>query len=322
MTAMDYPGERMIRRLFETLSENGVASLLQPWHLRKQVPSNEVLQQLNALSLSWDDMALESGKRLRIDGRTMNTNRANDLPECCPGLRSHSDTKSDLVKTITQDFITDRFRQQVNLSKAVLFAEAELAVDLQAPPDSWVDGDWLLRWRRRAGDISSDELSLLWGRILAGEIRHPGSCSLRSLEFLGNLSRGEAIDIERVAPFALGNVILKHEGLFEKVGVSFDILSELQELGLISGIAANLNTTIKSEITGEFQFTWPVKRLGKRLLIRHDDPVKILRIPVIHVSRLGKEVFAVAHSTLSKDCLVAMVMLIEGQDYTVRIEEL
>lgn len=67
VTEMDYPGERMIRRLFETLAGNGVASLLQPWHLRREVPSKEVLQQLDALSLSWRDISLDARKRIPVD---------------------------------------------------------------------------------------------------------------------------------------------------------------------------------------------------------------------------------------------------------------
>lgn len=315
---MDYPGERMIRRLFETLAENGVASLLQPWHLRRELPTKAVLQQLDALSLSWRDISLDSRKRIQVD--PSDADDARNLPEPSGALRSHSIATSELARAITHDLITDGLRQQVNVSKAVLYAESELAANVQDVPDVQVDGDWLQRWRTRAGEISSDELSNLWGRILAGEVRQPGSCSLRTLEFLGNLSREEAADISRAAPFALGNVMLKHDGLFEKAGLSFGVLSGLQELGLISGVASTLSTTIKSEVGDEFHFSWDVKRLERRLLISHDDPAKVLKLPVFHVSRLGHEVFKVAQSAPSEECLMATVMLIEAQDYTVRIE--
>ena len=36
--------------------------------------------------------------------------------------------------------------------------------------------------------MSSEELQTLWGRTLAGEIKSPGSYSLRTLDFLKNLS--------------------------------------------------------------------------------------------------------------------------------------
>ncbi|KQV31497.1 hypothetical protein ASC93_27825 [Massilia sp. Root335] len=310
----------MIQRLFETLAGNGIASLLQPWHLRREVPSKEVLQQLDALSLSWRDIPLDSHKRIPMNSSSPDDTNA--FPGSYHGLRPYSMAKSELVRTITQDVIADGLRQQVNVSKAVLFAELELVVGKQDVPDCRVHGDWLQRWRQRAGAVSYDELSHFWGQILAGELRHPGSCSLRTLDFLGNLSREEAIDIERVAPFVLGNVLFNHEGLFEKVGVSFGVLSGLQELGMISGVAARLKTKIESEVEGEFQFTWPVERLGKRLLISHDDPAKILQIPVLHVSRLGKEVFTVPQYAPSEECLVAMVMLIEAQDFTVGISDL
>jgi hypothetical protein len=317
---MDYPGERMIRRLFETLAENGVASLLQPWHLRRELPTKAVLQQLDTLSLSWRDISLDSRKLIQVD--PLVADDARNFSEPSGGLRSYSITRSELARAVTQNLITDGLRQQVNVSKAVLYAEAELAADAQGLPDVQVDGDWLQRWRTRAGEISSDELSSLWGRILAGEVRQPGNCSLRTLEFLGNLSREEAADISSAAPFVLGNVMLKHDGLFEKAGLSFGVLSGLQELGLISGVGSSLSTTIKSEVGDEFHFSWDVKRLKRRLLISHNDPAKVLNLPVFHVSRLGKEVFKIAQSAPTEECLVATVMLIEAQDYIVRVEAL
>lgn len=320
VTGRDYPGEKMIRRLFETLSGNGIVSLLQPWHLRRELPNKEVLQQLDALSLSWRDIELDSHKRITIDSSS--TDDEKTFAERPSGLRPYSRTRAELAKALTQDVIAHGLRQQVNVAKAVLFAESELALDTKAPPDSRIDGDWLQRWRQRAGDISSDELSALWGRILAGEVRHPGSCSLRTLEFLGNLSREEAVDIERVAPFAFGNVLLKHQGLFEKGSVSCALLFRVQELGLISGVGTTLRTNIKSEVEGEFQFTWDLDRLGKRLIISHENHAKVLELPVLHVSRLGREVFRVAQSVPSEEWLVATVMLIEAENYKVRIAEL
>ena len=84
-------------------------------------------------------------------------------------------------------------RAEVNVAKAVLSAEAALEDDPQKPPDRRVDEDWLFRWRDSASKVSVAELQALWGRVLAGEIKSPGtffaSDSGASKEFIDG--RGE-----------------------------------------------------------------------------------------------------------------------------------
>ena len=74
--------------------------------------------------------------------------------------------------------IAQEIRSEGNVSKALLGAEAELENDPQTPPDRTVDEDWLFRWRDAASVVSSEELQTLWGRVLAGEIKSPGSFSV------------------------------------------------------------------------------------------------------------------------------------------------
>ena len=52
-----------------------------------------------------------------------------------------------------------------------------------------IDDDWLNLYAKLAEDKSSEELRSLFGKILAGEIRRPGSFSLRAMHFVAALSR-------------------------------------------------------------------------------------------------------------------------------------
>lgn len=47
-----------------------------------------------------------------------------------------------------------------------------------------VNTDWINRFFGIVEDISDDTLHDIWGHILAGEIKHPKSYSLRTLELL------------------------------------------------------------------------------------------------------------------------------------------
>jgi hypothetical protein len=60
------------------------------------------------------------------------------------------------------------------------------------PPPEAPDADWVARFFGVVQDVSAEEMQALWGKILAGEIRHPGRLSLRTLDILRNLTTAEA----------------------------------------------------------------------------------------------------------------------------------
>lgn len=63
--------------------------------------------------------------------------------------------------------------------------------------------DWFVRFFEDAGNISDEEIQELWAKVLAGEIKQPGSFSLRTLDVLKNLSKSEAEIIQVLASYAI-----------------------------------------------------------------------------------------------------------------------
>src|SRR5690606_20139295 len=78
----------------------------------------------------------------------------------------------EFVELNTQAAAIDR---EMNVSKCVVHA----LEDIQQSPDSTsenaVENDWLTRWRDNAAEVSDERMRLMWGKILAGEIKDPGS---------------------------------------------------------------------------------------------------------------------------------------------------
>ena len=72
-----------------------------------------------------------------------------------------------------------------------LYANLTITADiLKDTPDSQVSDepvnpDWFARWRREACLIGEPEMQVLWGRILAEEVKKPHAISLRLWIFLG-----------------------------------------------------------------------------------------------------------------------------------------
>lgn len=105
--------------------------------------------------------------------------------------------------------------------------------------------DWFLRFFEAAGNISSEDMQFLWGKVLAGEIRNPGNFSLRAIETLRNMTAREALIFKRVSRLILsetdGSKFLFYDTddddeLNERYGIfSSDILL-MDECGLLSSL--------------------------------------------------------------------------------------
>lgn len=93
-------------------------------------------------------------------------------------------------------------KRQANIESVTSIAAAELAEEDSVAEDS-PDEDWVNRFFSSAQDVSLAEIQVLWGRILAGEIRRPGTYSLRTLDLIRNLSKHEAEIIALVGKMSL-----------------------------------------------------------------------------------------------------------------------
>jgi hypothetical protein len=93
-------------------------------------------------------------------------------------------------------------KQQENIESVTAEAAMELTGE-EDVADKHPDEDWVNRFFSSAQDVSSGEMQTLWGRILAGEIKKPGSYSLRTLEFLRNVTTNEATIFEGLAKLAV-----------------------------------------------------------------------------------------------------------------------
>lgn len=93
-------------------------------------------------------------------------------------------------------------RRQNNIENITGVAAAELAGETVVG-DQQPDDDWIARFFTSAQDINSSQMQDLWGRILSGEIKQPGSYSLRTLDFIRNISSSEAELFERVGKLAV-----------------------------------------------------------------------------------------------------------------------
>ncbi len=174
----------------------------------------------------------------------------------------------------------EEIRQEQNIETIIEIAANQLHDDDVS--DEPIEEDWIYRFFNTIKDITSHKMQLIWGKILAGEIKTPGSFSLRTLDIVRNMSQKEAETYRLVMPlilFGMGNgeiegFIIQDNTILAKYGINLNDINRLRESGLLVSselsfsfgsdgiqlynskycIMSNSNSTIKSSI-GVFVLT-------------------------------------------------------------------
>lgn len=117
--------------------------------------------------------------------------------------------------------------------------------------DSGVSEEWLDRFMDSAGFVSSEEIQWIWGKILANEFEKPGSTPPNMIRILSEITPDLAAAFRFICSMSIGIMPLnenreiqgevqdllvpydKNEDKFRENGVGFNVLNELETLGVI-----------------------------------------------------------------------------------------
>lgn len=289
---MDFPGERLVIKLWETVAEKGIGSLFKPWQMRREGRASIELKREELIAIAQAERRAEYIRHgdSRVSVTPVQTLLVNDKAE--PQQNRQTAFASRIAPAVENVVIADTVRREANVTRALLQAEEALESDPQAPPDAKVNDDWLYRWRDSASQVSTEELQNLWGRLLAGEVKAPGTYSLRTLEFLRNLSQPEAEAVSKLSQFVIEGIIFrKAPEPLEAQGVSFGFLLYMQQLGIVSGVEAiGLEVSWKSLDKSKFLLT--LKCNSVVLVATAEDPGLTIKLPIYQLTALGSQVLS------------------------------
>ena len=154
----------------------------------------------------------------------------------------------DIAETVSQRIQFQEEKRHRNIG-SVVGQTAELLGDEEVPNQE-PDHDWTARFFNYIQDVSSDEMQLLWAKVLAGEVEQPGSVSIRALSILRNMDRSSAELFRTLCSVCMtrapaggrvSDAIVPSlcrnagENSLEKFGFPFGKLNILNEHGLIIG---------------------------------------------------------------------------------------
>ena len=194
-------------------------------------------------------------------------------------------------------------REEKNIGKVISYANAECVDDNKSEADAF-DEDWFARFINITKDIRSENLQIIWGKILAKEINKHGSVSLRTLDVLKNISSEEAGVFQSLLPFVITigddvSVLPANKEIQKKYNIFDGNYILMDSCGLMQMIShTSITEMIKAEETRRRI------RTKERLLsvINPSDSEKKFNINDIYLlTRSGKELFDILFSEPDND---------------------
>lgn len=222
-------------------------------------------------------LATAANVKVRIDGSTEKVKARDKL------------VISDMFRTADEQ---RKFENRANTTKAAI---DELDRGNQTKDaDQEIDADWLNVFGRLAEDKSSKELQDLFGRILAGEIRAPGTFSLRTLQVISNLSRSDAAAVSSFLSFVLDRAIVPFAS--DKFTDLWAINRvRMEELSVVVGSASKLTgMALTMEIPAGKESFWMGSGFGVRVLNTSETAISV-SIPGQPITTVAKELITIAN---------------------------
>ena len=149
-----------------------------------------------------------------------------------------ADFKIDEVqRRAAQRFVDEETRKQLNMETILNTAIPDL--NANAPTED-VEGDWITNFFDKCRSVSDNEMQHLWSRILSGEANAPGSFSRKTVNLVADLDKSSAKLFQSLCSFgwhfgeaATPLIVDLGEGIYNKHGIFFFSVGELEAIGLI-----------------------------------------------------------------------------------------
>jgi uncharacterized repeat protein (TIGR03899 family) len=280
-----------LKRLIEVTAE-GIGAVSRPFLIKANA---------NAKAFEIRTVAQAIADSQKLLG-TMKYEEGNIIIESAPNQDVLPALENDIEQRIIMRVAFQQAKKQSNVEQVVQHAADELKSE-QEVTDEKPDSDWVTRFFNISEDISADHMQILWGKILAGEIKKPGSYSLRTLELLKNINQEEAELFVRACKiaFAINDKVLipnQDNGayLLEKYGLTFTDFLRLREIGLL------VTNDLQFKLKASPEISQAVFTSGKTCIIvtrAKDAPKQGLNC--ITFTEIGKQLFQLTDKSFLAD---------------------
>lgn len=225
-------------------------------------------------------MAKAKADEIQIISDSINKNIALPIHYEDGSICITAEDANELARRAQNRALYQEMKKQQNIESVIGKAYDELST-VSEVSDTPVDSDWVSEFFDNVANVSNEKMQILWGKLLAGEIKQPGSFSLRTLSTLKNMSQIDADFFNDIIPYILkcrgskdGSVIdyfllsNSQKKLLERRDIPFSKIMRLSEAGLISSSStAGIQSIIKpgeSELIDGIFKTIQMKNIGNK----------------------------------------------------------
>ncbi|UOA30468.1 hypothetical protein DSM110093_00216 [Sulfitobacter sp. DSM 110093] len=113
----------------------------------------------------------------------------------------------EIMDRAMDSFLGRQYRGQRNKEAIAKITIENLQSDLPSSDENGPSEDWINKFERYAEDASSDDLRLIYSKLLEGEVRNAGSVSPATLHFVSLLDGEVSKLIDRVLPYTIDDGI-------------------------------------------------------------------------------------------------------------------
>lgn len=162
---------------------------------------------------------------------------------------SAASSDQDVLDRAISHYAGELHRSQLNREAIAAQTLEHLRRDPPPLDTPGPEDDWLNSFQRNASEASSERMQDLYARILAGEIRQPGSFSLTTLRFMNVLDSHTAAAINAVLPLVIdGHWMIRD---LAHVHLKLNAILDLDEAGFLYSGGGNLNKTLMPVLDGK-----------------------------------------------------------------------
>ncbi|WP_233842931.1 DUF2806 domain-containing protein [Dyella sp. 2HG41-7] len=198
----------------------------------------------------------------------------------------------ELQMRAAQRWLAEESRKQENIES---ITDKAIPLLHEQSDASNVEDDWIANFFEKTKIVSDGEMQKLWAKVLAGEANNPGTYSRRTVNIIADLEKSDAQLFSRLCGFiwnVAGRVPLIFDtqaDIYHQHGISFDTLSHLETLGLIT--FNEMTGYSKIRLGGQF----PIVYFGKPILIT--PSAGTLDIGKVLLTNAGHQLASVANAS-------------------------
>lgn len=164
------------------------------------------------------------------------------------------------LKRSTAQLLVDTLEGQYARERIALYA---LDAVLDNPDESVEDGKTSATWTSRfwecAQGVRDEEAMQQWGKLLANEVKKPGSISLRTLDILRTLDSVDAKIFSQISPYIINSLFIPGDEKTIPTITPYNLMT-LESIGLILlNKKVNVNEGEHSDSTRFFRINFIVK---------------------------------------------------------------